>query len=150
MTEDYKKEQSILHKWFHLRAATQFANSSGISGSGAACCTPSTLTSSSTCTSFRVIVILEGIKLAHYSCVTKHPSASAELCELLEKLGRMVWDRVPGRIMLRGTCGWLIPTRQRRAGMRWAPIHITDIFKMFFSPSCSQLVPDCPMPRAVL
>lgn len=64
MTKDYKKEQSILNKWFHLRAATQFANSFGISGSSAACFTPSTLTSSSTGTSFGVLVILEGIKPA--------------------------------------------------------------------------------------
>lgn len=120
MTEDYKKEQSILHKWFHLRAATQFANSSGISGSGAACCTPSTLTSSSTCASFGVIMILEGIKLAHYSRVTKHPSVSAELCELLEKLGRMVYDREPRRMLLCGTWGWLIPAWQRRAVVHWA------------------------------
>lgn len=88
MTEDYKKEQSILNKWFHLRAATQFANSSGISGSGAACRTPSMLTSSSTGTSFGVIVILEGIKLSHYSRITKHPPVSAELGAFLEKLGR--------------------------------------------------------------
>lgn len=72
MTEDYKKEQSILNKWFHLRAATQFANSSGISGSSTACCTPSTLTCSWMGTSFSgVILILERIELAHYLSLTK-------------------------------------------------------------------------------
>jgi len=106
MTEDYKKEQSILNKWFHWRAATQFANSSGISGSGTACCTPSVLMSSSTGTSVGVIVISEGIKLAHYSSVTKRPSAAAELPVLLEKLGGMGWA---GRSMLCGTRGTADP-----------------------------------------
>ena len=103
MTEDYKKEQSILNKWFHLRAATQFANSSGISGSSTACCTPSMLTSSSTGTSFEVIMILEGIKSAHYSRITKCPSAAVELRVFLEKLGRTAWAGESGT-GLGGSC----------------------------------------------
>lgn len=86
MTEDYKKEQSILNGWFHLRAATQFANSSGISGSPAGCCTPSVLTSSSASTSARVIGSLGRIKPGYYSCVTKCPSEPV----FLKKLGSMV------------------------------------------------------------
>lgn len=90
MAEDYKKEQSILNKWFHLRAATQFANSSGIPGRSAACCTASMLTSSPARRSCGVVVILEGIKLAHYSRVPKRPSVA------VEQPGRMARAGEPG------------------------------------------------------
>lgn len=137
MTEDYKKEQSILNKWFHLRAATQFVNSSGISGSSTACCTPSTLMSSSTGTSFGVVMILEGMKPAHYSRITKHPSAAVELHVFLEKLGRTAWAEEPG-MGLGGSCcvargGWLIPALQGRAKARSATrLHHRYFLNVFF------------------
>lgn len=139
MTEDYKKEQSILNKWFHLRSATQFANSSGISGSSAACCMPSMLASSSIGTTFGVIVILEGIKLAHYSHVTKCPSVAVELCVFLEKLGRTAWAGEP-RTGLGGSCcmgcgGSLIPALQGRAEAHSAThSHHRYFFNVFFHP----------------
>lgn len=153
MTEDYKKEQSILNKWFHLRAATQFVNSSGISGSSTACCTPSTLMSSSTGTSFGVVMILEGMKPAHYSRITKHPSAAVELHVFLEKLGRMAWAEEPG-MGLGGSCcvargGWLIPALQGRAKARSATrLHHRYFLNVFFSPFYFHPVPVWPMPQA--